>query len=336
LNGSTVRAASLRPLKIWQGVAILVAWGGAVAISQWLFQSFKFGWLVAAPFYVTSIALPVLLLLWIGLGGLPIGSRNRFWSMLGIGLTGAPVLASILELIVYLGIFILAILIIAFNPGWLATINQLREQLTSTTDTNVIVQALQPYIFNPIALAIVFFVMSVMTPMVEEAIKPILIWFTGKHIQSPATGFALGALSGAGFALIEGLMASSSPDSSWAVLLIARAGGSLMHILGSGLMGWAIVSAWHGKKSRLIWTYLLCIAIHGTWNAAAVIMELGSFQGNLHGTANAFIPDLSLVGTGILGALVLIIFSLLVLVNWKLRRSAAPVPISPENPSQSQ
>ena len=48
-------------------------WIGAVLLSDYLYQNFSLGWLAAAPFYVISIGLPLALLVWIGLGGIPSG-----------------------------------------------------------------------------------------------------------------------------------------------------------------------------------------------------------------------------------------------------------------------
>jgi RsiW-degrading membrane proteinase PrsW (M82 family) len=204
----------------------------------------------------------------------------------------------------------------------MAIVNRLNAQISGVTDLNKIVEILSPYLMNPVIIVIIFLILAVFTPMIEEAVKPIAVWLNAGRLQNPAEGFALGVVSGAGFALIEGLLASSTPDQGWGILLAARAGGSLMHILASGLMGWAIVSAWKGKRLRLLWTYLLSVTIHGLWNSAAVVIELGTVQDYLKGASTNSTALLSWIGVIFLGVLILVILTVLILVNRKMR----PVP----------
>jgi hypothetical protein len=103
-----------------------------------------------------------------------------------------------------------------------------------------------------------------------------------------------------------------------------------MHIFGSGLMGWGIASAWQGKRLRLLGTYLLSITVHGLWNSAAIIIEVGSLQTYLNN--NGFSKSLgvySLVGSIILGLLVLITLPALILINRKMRQPDPAVPVPP-------
>jgi RsiW-degrading membrane proteinase PrsW (M82 family) len=310
-------------MRIWQFILIVIAWAGAALISNYLYESFELGWAAAIPFYLLSISLPVLLLTWLGAGGIPVGSRNRFWGTLSIGMTAGPFLATLVEFFVYAGVLVAGIIALALNPDWMAIANRLTTQISGVTDIDKIVELLSPYIMNPVVIAIIFLVMAVLTPMIEEAIKPIAVWLNAGRLQNPAEGFALGAVSGAGFAIIEGLLASSSPSQGWGILLAARAGGSLMHILASGLMGWAIVSARKGKRLRLLWTYLLSVTIHGLWNSAAVVIELGTIQAYLKGASGSSTPLLSWIGVVFLGLLVIVILTVLILVN---RRMRPPIP----------
>jgi RsiW-degrading membrane proteinase PrsW (M82 family) len=217
------------------------------------------------------------------------------------------------------------LIVVAVVPGWMSTLQAVSAKVSGLTDLDKIMQVLAPYLMNPFVMILLFLVFSVITPMIEEAIKPLLVWITAKRLASPAQGFALGALSGAGFALVESLLASSTPSEGWGLLLAARAGGGLMHIVASGLMGWAIVSAFQqkGKRLRLLGIYLLCLVIHGTWNAAAVIIEFGSIQAYLN--TGAALP-FSAIGVGILVLMVPVILTVLLVVNHKLRPHPVEVP----------
>ncbi len=332
MRGKPIRAFQAKPIKVWQVIAMAAGWIGAVLLSDYLYQNFSFGWLPAAPFYVISIALPIVLLVWIGLGGIPLGSRNRFWGGLGIGMTLGPFLATVLEFLVFIDMLIILIFFIVLNPNSLASFQQVISQIRGMTDIDSVMQVLAPYLINPFALIGLFLLLGVFTPLIEESLKPTIVWLLAKRIATPAQGFALGIISGAGFALVESLLASSTPGQGWEQLLVARAGGGLMHIFGSGLMGWGIASAWHGKRLRLVGTYILSVTLHGLWNSAAIILELGSIQPYLNNNAYSKLFDsFSLTGTIALGLLVLITLFGLILINRKMRQPDTAVLVSSEH-----
>jgi hypothetical protein len=153
-----------------------------------------------------------------------------------------------------------------------------------------------------------------------------------KRLQRPSQGFCLGVISGAGFALVESLLASSTPGQGWGQLLAARAGGGLMHIFASGLMGWGIASAWQGKRLRLLGTYVLSVLIHGLWNSAAILIEAGSFQAYLNNNGFSKLFDsFSIGGITLLALLVLITLPALILINRKMRQPDPAILVSPEH-----
>ncbi len=298
-------------------------WVGAVLFSDYLYQNFSLGWLAAAPFYVISIGLPLVLLVWIGVGGIPLGSRNRFWGSLGIGMTIGPFLATVLEFFIYLGVLIILLIIIMLNPIWLATFQRVIAQIRTVDDIDSVTQIIVPYLNNPLVLICLFLILGLITPLVEETVKPAIVWMLAKRLQGPSQGFALGIVSGAGFALVESLLASSSPGQDWGQLLAARAGGGLMHIFASGMMGWGIASAWQGKPQRLLGTYILSVLIHGLWNSAAIIIEVGSLQPYLtKSILSKSLDSFSLAGTMVLGLLVLLTLPALIMMNRKMRQPA--------------
>jgi hypothetical protein len=330
MSGKSIRPFQTRPVKVWQVISMGAGWIGAILLSDYLYQNFSLGWLVAAPFYVISIGLPLVLLVWLGLGGIPLGSRNRFWGSLGFGMTVGPFLATLLEFFVYVGILVILIFILALNPNWLATLQHLISQIRGLTDIDGAMQILAPYLMNPFVLISLFLTLGVATPLIEETLKPAVVWLMAKRLQSPSQGFALGVISGAGFALVESLLASSTPGQGWGQLLAARAGGGLMHIFASGLMGWGIASAWQGKPLRLLGTYVLSVLVHGLWNSAAIIIEVGSLQPYSTKAVVSKSFDLySILGTTVLVILVLITLPALILINRKLRQPDPAIPIPP-------
>ena len=131
-------------------------------------------------------------------------------------------------------------------------------------------------------------------------------------------------LSGAAFGVFESLNASADGTISWAVIVAARAGTSLLHIATSGLVGWGIVSAFKEKKfGRLAGAFLAAVLIHGVWNAAAAgagITAIGETIGKpewLYNYAPAMLCGLLVLGIGI--------FAVLLASNRKLRSQHLPI-----------
>jgi hypothetical protein len=95
-------------------------------------------------------------------------------------------------------------------------------------------------------------------------------------LNSTARGFTLGALSGAGYGLIETIGISGQVN-EWAMLLFTRIGTGLLHITTSALMGAAIVFTWRERRYlRLVGTYLFVILLHGLWNAFAMLFTFST------------------------------------------------------------
>ena len=89
---------------------------------------------------------------------------------------------------------------------------------------------------------------------------------------TPGLGFVAGVLSGGGFALFENLTLSATSGVEWALVVSSRIGTSIIHIITTGLTGWALASAWSQKKyPRLIASYFIAVAIHALWNGLVIL-----------------------------------------------------------------
>ena len=76
-------------------------------------------------------------------------------------------------------------------------------------------------------------------------------------------------MCGTAFALIENIGFTSAGSADWISSVAARTTTALPHIFNSGLLGWALVSAWHEHRyGRLLATFLAVILVHGTSAAA--------------------------------------------------------------------
>ncbi|HEX7620281.1 MAG TPA: PrsW family glutamic-type intramembrane protease [Anaerolineales bacterium] len=333
LKRQEISAATIKPVKFWQGSTLLAAWVLILIIGSVLASSFTYGWAVAAPFFLLGISLPILILSWIGLGGLPAGSRRRLWAVFGFGMVGSTLAAVLLEYLV-IGAAIVAIGLLAVaNPELHSVVDQIRVQVTNAKagDVQALLTVLAPYITNPLVILSILIFAAVLTPLIEEAAKPAIIWFLGKRLRSPAEGFVLGALCGAGFAMLEGLMAASGATQMWGFGLAGRAAASLMHITSSGILGWGIASAQLEKRyGRLALTYLLSVSIHGLWNGSAIIAVYGALRVMVQNNIQLDFPSVLYVvaGLGMLFLELTLMLSALPLINRSLRRSVMPASIS--------
>src|SRR5665648_436784 len=119
---------------------------------------------------------------------------------------------------------------------------------------------------------------SVIVPLVEEFLKPAGTWLVVKKNMTPREGFALGVLSGAGYALFETLSASGNMGNGQSVILLGRAGTDLLHIFTTGIIGWAMISDWKLKGwFKLISIYILSTFIHGLWNGLALTLGASTY-----------------------------------------------------------
>jgi RsiW-degrading membrane proteinase PrsW (M82 family) len=148
---------------------------------------------------------------------------------------------------------------------------------------------------------------------------------------TPAQGFGYGVLCGVGFGLFENLGNTSGGGETWVLLASARISTLLLHALNTGLVGWAIASAFsHRHYLRLAVTFLYAIVMHGLWNGLAVLSFLGSMESLTGTSVPAFysqLGNLSAIGIVTLGAFNLVFF---LGFSTTLRRSVPPpTPLPP-------
>jgi RsiW-degrading membrane proteinase PrsW (M82 family) len=335
LKGREIPPARIPAAKGWQVAALAGVWLLSVIAAAGFSAWFAYGWIIAVPFFLVGIVLPIAAWAWIAAGGQPAGSRRRLWAILGLSMAGSTVLAVLAEYAV-IGLAALAFGILAIaHPEWMTIARQLQEQVTGAGDMQSMLTILAPYLTNPLVILAVLAFASGIGPLIEEAAKPAAIWLLGRQLRSPAEGFALGALCGAGFALLEGLMAASGATTMLGFGLAARAASSLMHITASGLVGWGIASArLERRPGRFVIAYLLAVSLHGLWNGSVVVAVFGALRLTLR--LQAFTPDLLgslavLAGMGMLALLLAALLVALPLLSARLRPRQAIPAAAPAN-----
>jgi hypothetical protein len=246
------------------------------------------GWLVAgSPRVATFLLGPINLLvaglpvLWIyneAQRKLPAGSQVRKWRIFGFSLTIMPVLVIIAELIALMILALIGGLWLAYrlsvNPQLERELMYIFNQINIGGDLDTIIQLLKPYILRPVVIFGALAIFAGIMPMIEEILKPIALWSLAGHKITPREGFVGGLICGAGFALMENVLyfTAAIMAEDWLFMAIGRAGTGVLHMLGSGLVGWGLAKAWRdGKWPFLALTTLGAILFHGVWNSLALV-----------------------------------------------------------------
>ena len=332
VRGRDFDSLTLPPLPVWAWVAIPSVWVLVITLATFFHSAPGAIWYTPVLHFL-SIALPIYLVIRISTNRISLGSSQRAWGVFGIGVTLSPLLAIIAEItMIALGVLVVAIYL-GFNPDVMAKAEELFRQVENAPDMDSLVYAVGPLLKNPLTLLTALTFLSFLVPIFEETAKSLGVWFVADRLQSPAQGFALGVLSGAGFALAESLSASLTADDAWAVTLGMRAISGSMHMLATGLFGWGIACARLEKRYfRMIGMALLAMLLHSAWNAGAVFSVAGGVSVMLA------MPDFDFLGTFMVfgGAGLLFVLACGMVVAFFIinRRLRAPLPPTPETGEQ--
>ena len=263
--------------QIIQPTLIVIILPIIIGIGHVVSKNDALAWLLLPILHILAIGLPVLILAYIALRGLPLGSPQRTWGTFGSGAILAPAISFTVEGLALIALILLWALSVSLQPEITSELNVLTEQLQNAPP-EAIIDILSPYLTSPGALFTVFAFIAVVVPLIEELIKPIGVWLLAGRNLTPVAGFVAGTLCGAGYALVESLLLSSSVE-TWAVLVTVRIGTALIHILSTGLMGWALALTWReGRYFRLGVIYLLAVLLHTTWNSLTLMTVISSFS----------------------------------------------------------
>jgi hypothetical protein len=202
-------------------------------------------------------------------------------------------------------------------------------------DPSALSQVIEPYLHQPGFVFLVVAVAAVLIPLLEEAFKPLGMWFLAGRKMTSAQGFVAGLISGAVFALLESLFTlSPAAGSDWAGVVVGRMGTGLLHVTCSGLVGWGLAAAWrHQKYLQLGGLYLLAVLMHGTWNTFGL---LSGFTDLLDPARFGVVYWMATNGGYVLAGMVVLTLLILLNANRYLRTHPdpeVPLPISSEPPA---
>lgn len=307
---------------------LMFVWPSLILVGHQISRLDTVSWIILPPLQTFLIAIPIWWLVEMGRFSLTGTGARQTWGVLSVGLLVSPPLILIIEILLILifGIFMFA---------WLASQPALLNQLTlslqrvanSQMDPEVLLRVIRPYVSQPGVVYGLMGFSSGLVPMVEELLKPLAVWFLIARKPTPSQGFTAGLLCGAAFAFLESMGATASPmGDTWSVVMVARAGTGLLHIVTSALVGWGLAVAWsHGQYLRLAAAFLVSISLHAIWNVFGI---LSGVNGVASFPAESVLGRLIQITPIGLAVLVVCLFMILLGANHRLRANFADPALS--------
>lgn len=299
---------------------LILLWPLVLALGSMLSTN-SLAWLFLPPLQILAVGLPIWFLVELVRRGLPTGSRQRGWGIFNASMFLTTPTAVILELLLFVALAVAFAVWVSGQPELLEELEQLGILLsTGPSSPEVILEAVQPYLQNPLVIFSIIGLLGGVTPLLEELIKPIALWAVAGRKLTPAEGFVGGALCGAAFALIESLMSlGSATGPEWAGLAVGRAGTGLLHIGTTALVGWGLASAWTEEKYlRLGLAFLGASTYHGLWNTFSLLPAFAAVLDPAPPNLAAVV-SIARYGQAMLVFLAVFMLLLLVFANRRLR-----------------
>jgi hypothetical protein len=305
LLGRPSRPFRPRPVGLLLGLfALSVVFGQIILVTDF------FAPLVFPPFHVLGAALPPLIVVtFVGRrltsAAVPVRWREVVLQT-GSGAFLAIFLAFGVEATFGLFTLFVVLLAVALTPNGMAWLQELMTSLQDPSWVADPVNLSRALLSPPIAIALVL-IFVVIAPLGEELFKPLGVALMGYRRPEAARAFLWGVAGGAGFAIAEGLFNAAIALESWSVVVLFRVGSTLMHCLGSGLMG---LGWYHLLRTRRPWhilgTYAASVGLHVLWNVGAIGMAAVSL-GAMASSADRVNLALSGLGVLVLGAYLILL-----------------------------
>ncbi len=218
----------------------------------------------------------LLWVLYLAWGRMPGESAQRIWGSLVSGISLVPPIAFALEIILLFVIGMGWFFIIQSNPEYANDLQTLYQFVQQSPSGFEIPQAwAEQFLTRPGVVGTILFYIAGLVPIVEELLKPMVLWFVLHRKPTPREGFLIGATAGAGYAMFENLTIGANLE-DWAFITVSRLGTAAIHVLASGLVGWGLASAAADKKAaRLLGAFLAAFSLHAVWNGLNIITALG-------------------------------------------------------------
>ncbi len=311
------------PITFLFASAGLLIWGLLVLLFKPV-ETSPLAWLLLPPLVLLVTVLPLWWYIETGRRGLTLSSPAQTWGVIGFSLVFTLPVILTLELLVLGLVLVFGGIYLSSSPDFAGQLAILQRMVSDPNfDPQILTDMFSGLLQRPGVILALLAVVSGVVPLLEEMFKPLAVWLLADDKLTPAQGFLAGMLSGASFALWENLTAlSASGDGSGTLILVARVGTGLLHIVTAGMVSWGMASFWQSRRylGRMIGAYVLAVMLHGLWNASGVLTGIGPLLQIPVDTS----PITQTVESGavvVLIALVFVNLGLLLYFNARLRRT---------------
>lgn len=231
--------------------------------------------LISPLAHILTASVPVFVVVTIARRNGPALSPRRIWGQFLAGLWAAPLFSLILEIIFIIPVVSILVLTMLNNETGQALIQTITDPLSTTLDEETIMWLID----EPRLILLILGYIILVVPIIEEAVKTLVIWPLLRRRQTPAAAFIGGVLGGAGYGLFEALFLTQ-PGSLWTTTMTARIGATLIHAFATGVACWGLAQAAGERRwSRLGLGYFTAVGLHALWNAAAIGIAIGTLTG---------------------------------------------------------
>mgnify|MGYP002632517615 CR=1 FL=1 len=251
---------------------------GFLVVGALVGQSETLSLVALPPIHTLTVLLIALGLFMRAARDIQVGSPQRVFGVFTSGMVLAPAISMVLEIIAGILLVVIGLLYISLQPAHVGLMEQLGSMDIGLLTEAEYLDVINPLVQDPVLVGLILLFIAFLVPLIEELLKPIGLYFSMNRDWSPASGFALGALSGAGFGLFENL-ALTAGRAEWLGLIGARVGTTAIHMLASGIIGWGLVRAKNEKRYLgLFWAYLTSVVLHGVWNGLTLMAAMGAIN----------------------------------------------------------
>ena len=286
---------------------------------------------LVAPLTILVIAIPVLLLVTVSLYRLNAGSKQRVWGLITATTFGSTQIILFAELTLFASVLIIGFIWLSGQSEFAPYLNLFSAQKSlSINNLQSLVSEISPLINKPDLYAVILLIFCLFAPLIEEAFKPLAVWFLAGKKLTPVQGFAAGVICGATFGVLESIsMVSMASGSAWVPTVVARIGTGLLHTFTAGMSGWALAKTWQDHRYwRISLMYAGAVLLHGLWNLFAIL--LGASKITLP-VQSIFLKDLMGASGWVLLGMTVVMFAGLVWMNSHFRKHSLP-PVLPDIP----
>lgn len=209
----------------------------------------------------------------------PVLSQRRIWGQFILGLWIVPFFALVSEFLILIPTLLLFFLGALTSENGRLLLDLLSD--SSSPSVGALTEAANGIVMEPWFIALVLGFFAVLVPLVEEALKTMVVWPWIIRRRNSAEAFLGGVIGGAGYALFEAIFLTQ-PDPTWFPTMVGRAGATIMHAFTTGVASWGLSEGFRNKRwGRMVLSYFVAVTFHGLWNAGALsfaLIELRAFQ----------------------------------------------------------